>query len=97
MREIENATSDHPDLVVMQFVPPFPKDAQAIVGSSGSISNLRERLTGLGWVEASADYEPELNTYLDERRAEHLNSLTPQEQNRGVSLMGAAVNDEGEL
>ena len=84
MREIENATSDLPDLVVMQFVPPFPDDSYVVVGTHSSISTVKQRLAGLGWEKASADDEEEFYDYMDRRHDEYWDSLTIDQQDRVI-------------
>ncbi len=93
MDEVRDATNA-PDLIVMQFVPPFPEDTSIIVGTASTIELVQQRLTDLGWKSFSSEEEAELRNHLDEHKSEYWDSLTAEQQDLRIADLGSWWQEE---
>lgn len=85
MQALEDATNDLPDLVTMQFIPPFPEDTWVVTGSVGSVLTVQERLAALIWGKASPGDEADFYDYLEKHHSEYWESLTSEQQERRIA------------
>jgi len=93
MRELDAATSDLPDTVILRIFPPFPEDSSVVIAPSDSLQTMRGRLAAAGWVKASPDYTAELHRHLERHHHEYWKSLEPQQRERRIAQEIAEWNE----
>jgi hypothetical protein len=85
MRELDDATIDLPDTVIMSIIPPFPGDTSVVIASLHSLQIIQQRLAGVGWEKASPDDEAEFRRHLERHRGEYWESLAPEQRERRIA------------